>query len=306
MMAIMAAGQAAMGGVQSLQADIARRKAERDFQKYKVPGGVQSMLNVLHGMASQTEVPGADLVKQKLASATARGVETSQRTARSSTDVLGALHRLYSSQMDRELDLAIAGANNYQANRARLAQGLQTLGQYQAQKWQYNELYPYMQKMTEAGQLSAAGGANIAGALKSGVSLAAYGAQMDAMKAPGAPSGEAATTPLGITEYSNTPQMNKNFWMNTLSAPQPQPELPQFSTGTPTNQSPWMASAWGSTVPASGYSPQVTQSPQTLSPVFRSYEDSNQYVPPSWRIPQIPPVWSSYENSNQYVPPSWR
>jgi len=288
-MAIMAAGQAAMGGVQSLQADIARRKAERDFQKYKVPGGVQSMLNVLHGMASQTEVPGADLVKQKLASATARGVETSQRTARSSTDVLGALHRLYSSQMDRELDLAVAGANNYQANRARLAQGLQTLGQYQTQKWQYNELYPYMQKMTEAGQLSAAGGANIAGALKSGVSLAAYGAQMDAMKAPGAPSGEAATTPLGITEYSNTPQMNKNFWMNTLSAPQPQPELPQFSTGTPTNQSPWMASAWGSTVPASGYSPQVTQSPQTLSPVFRSYEDSNQYVPPSWRIPQIPP-----------------
>jgi len=288
-MAIMAAGQAAMGGVQSLQADIARRKAERDFQKYKVPGGVQSMLNVLHGMASQTEVPGADLVKQKLASATARGVETSQRTARSSTDVLGALHRLYSSQMDRELDLAVAGANNYQANRARLAQGLQTLGQYQTQKWQYNELYPYMQKMTEAGQLSAAGGANIAGALKSGVSLAAYGAQMDAMKAPGAPSGESATTPLGITEYSNTPQMNKNFWMNTLSAPQPQPELPQFSTGTPTNQSPWMASAWGSTVPASGYSPQVTQSPQTLSPVFRSYEDSNQYVPPSWRIPQIPP-----------------
>ena len=305
-MAILTAGQAAMGGVQSLQADIARRKAERDFQKYKVPGGVQSMLNVLHGMASQTEVPGADLVKQKLASATARGVETSQRTARSSTDVLGALHRLYSSQMDRELDLAIAGANNYQTNRTRLAQGLQTLGQYQAQKWQYNELYPYMQKMTEAGQLSAAGGANIAGALKLGVSLAAYGAQMDAMKAPGAPSGEAATTPLGITEYSNTPQMNKNFWMNTLSAPQPQPELPQFSTGTPTNQSPWTASAWGSTVPASGYSPQGTQSPQTLSPVFRSYEDSNQYVPPSWRIPQIPPVWSSYENSNQYVPPSWR
>lgn len=303
--------QAGIGGIQSLQAAKTRREAERNFDKFQVPQGINSMMDLLQGMASQNEIPGADMARQRIATGTARGVEAASRMAASSSDVLGSLHRMYSNQMDQEINLAMAGAQQKQQNQMRLAQGMQTLGAYQTQKWQYNEMYPYMQKMTEAGQLAAAGSANIAGALQSGVNILGTAARLDALG--GVPPGGGDAGGNGVPSANafaggNSPQMNKNFWMdNPLSPPQQQQALPAFNNGPQTNQNPWMANIWGSTPPTPGtYVQGAAGNPQAVSPVFNSYEESNQYVPPSWRIPAIPPVWQGYNNSNQYVPPSWR
>lgn len=246
--------QAGIGGVQSLQAAKTRREAERNFDKFQVPQGINSMMDLLQGMASQNEIPGADIARQRIATGTARGVEVASRMASSSSDVLGSLHRMYSNQQDRELELAMAGAQQKQQNQMRLAQGMQTLGAYQTQKWQYNELYPYMQKMTEAGQLAAAGSANISGAIQSGVNLLGTAARLDALG--GLPTGDGAdksgnaSPEVNGLVAGNAPQMNKNFWMdNPLSPPQQQQALPAFSNGAQTNQNPWMKNVWGATAP---------------------------------------------------------
>lgn len=160
-MAILGAVQAGTGIVQKIGAGAQRRKAEKEFDKYEVPSGIENMLDVMQGLASQTEVPGADILRSRQRATTAEGVEVASRTSESSGDVLGALHQLYGRQMESEERLALAGAQQYQMNQMRYANALQTLGQYQTQKWQYNELYPYMQKMTYAGQLAGAGGENI-------------------------------------------------------------------------------------------------------------------------------------------------
>ena len=175
-MAIMAAAQGAMGIGQKISAGAQRRQAEREFDDYEIPSGINRMLELLHGSASQTELPGSDIMRSRLASSTAEGVSVSQRTAKSSSDVLGALMGLYGKQMDVQQDMAVAGAQNYQRNQMQLAQGLQTLGNYQTQKWQYNELYPYMQKMTAAGEMDYAGGQNIGGAISSGINI--FGSDM--------------------------------------------------------------------------------------------------------------------------------
>lgn len=176
------AGAQLLGGIgQQISAGSQRRKAQREFEKnkYEIPSGVKSMLDVIRNMATQTKMPGYEQYLQQIQGATSQGVETAQRAGQSSSDVLGALQKLYGKQMDMQTDLAVANAQNYQRNQMQYANALNTMGQYETQKWQYNSLYPYMQQMTGAGQMAQAGNQNIGSALSSGLSLWAANAQME-------------------------------------------------------------------------------------------------------------------------------
>lgn len=178
--AIIAGSQFLFGAGQELLAGSRRRKAQREFEKnkYEIPSGVKSMLEVIKNVASQTKMPGYEQYLQQIQGATSQGVETAQRAGQSSSDVLGALQKLYGKQMDMQTDLAIANAQNYQRNQLQYANALNTMGQYETQKWQYNTLYPYMQQMTGAGQMAQAGNQNIGSAISSGLSLWSANAQM--------------------------------------------------------------------------------------------------------------------------------
>ena len=179
-MAILSGLQTAGGVAQQIAAGAKRRKAQAFFDqnKFEIPAGVKAMLSTVQGMASQRGLPGEDIYRQQLASTTAQGVESAERSAKSPSDVLGVLAKLYGKQMDSQNQLAIAGANQYQQNQQRLAQAFGTLGGYETQKWNYNVLYPYMQRMQAAGQLAGAGTANIASGVNSGMNLAYANWQM--------------------------------------------------------------------------------------------------------------------------------
>jgi hypothetical protein len=170
-----AAGQVGLGLIQQGIGAIQRRKAEKNFDKYQIPSGVNAMMDVMKSLSTQTELPGSDILRSRQAATTAQGVETAQRTSESGGDVLGLLSEMYGKQLDSAEKMAIQGAEYYAQNRARYANALNTLGGYQTQKWQYNELYPYMQKMTGAGQTAAAGSANISGGIGSAIDI--YGGQ---------------------------------------------------------------------------------------------------------------------------------
>lgn len=182
--ALLAGAQTALGGIQQISAGAQRRKAQRAFDKnkYQIPGGVKAMLSTIQGLASQRKLPGEDIYRQQLASTTAQGVESAERSAKSPSDVLGVLSKLYGRQMDAQENLALAGANQYQQNQLRLAQAFGTLGGYETEKWKYNTLYPYIQQMERAGQTAAAGTANIASGINSGLNLFGAKWQMDQMQ----------------------------------------------------------------------------------------------------------------------------
>ena len=259
-MAIAAAVQAAIGTGEKISANAKRRKAQKEFEanKYEVPSGIKSMLQVVGGLASQKEIPGSDIVKSQLATSTARGVERSSRVATSTSDVLGSLNQLYSKQMDTQLNLALAGAENYQANRLRYANALQTLGGYETEKWNYNVLYPYMQEMTAAGQMASAGNENIQSAIGSGLSIMSASAEMGKLDADfkawkdgkgmgfGTP---AAGSPSGMAPYSIGSQ----------------PKFPEFST----TSKPWTADAWNKTKPEQFEPGFMTQNGQSFFSPYR-------------------------------------
>lgn len=250
---IIAGAQGLFGIGQQIFAGSKRRKAQREFDKnkYEIPSGVKSMLDVIRNMATQTKIPGYEQYLQQIQGATSQGVETAQRAGQSSSDVLGALQKLYGKQMDMQTDLAVANAQNYQRNQMQYANALNTMGQYETQKWQYNSLYPYMQQMTAAGQTAQAGNQNIGSALGSGLSLWAANAQMN-------------QTENQFNQWLNQKNLGIQNATSAIPAQQlPFPSSPSFgnlrNTTQPANIAALTRSAWSE--PSPSYSGGNTWSP---------------------------------------------
>lgn len=202
LMALMSAGQGLLGAGQKIGSAIERRNAEKNFQNYEIPSGVNAMMDVMKSLSTQTEMPGSDLLRSRMDKTTAQGVETAQRTSESSGDVLGLLGSVYSNQLSNAQNKSIQDAQFYQQNRLRFADALEKFGGYQTEKWKYNELYPYMQKMTAAGQTDAAGSQNISSGIGSMINVAGGKSNMDWM------------------------DINQTEWMNNMLGKYNQPTSP--------------------------------------------------------------------------------
>ena len=83
---------------------------------------------------------------------------------------MNVLSKVYGQNyMDFERNMAVSGQQAYQRNQGILNNALQYMAGLEQQRWQYNELYPYMQEMQGAGQIDAAGWGNINNAINMGM-----------------------------------------------------------------------------------------------------------------------------------------
>lgn len=180
-MAIAALVQAGLGVAQMIKSSAERKKADKEFDNYKVPGSIYSMMDEARRIKAEREIPGADLYRSNAMASSLRMLEATQRTAESPSDVLGAVGAIDKNYKDFETNMAIASASNKHRNRTMYMDVLQRLAQYEAQKWMYNEYMPYVQKMTGAAQTGASGAANIGSAANSVLNLSNQQFQMDKM-----------------------------------------------------------------------------------------------------------------------------
>ena len=257
--------QFVLGIGQKFLAERQRKKAQKFFDKnkYEVPAGVKSMLDVVRGVASQREMPGSDIQRQRVGQATSQGVETAKRVGQSSSDVLGALQGLYSKQMDTQQNMALENADYWRKNQMQYANALNTMGQYQSEKWNYNVLYPYMQRMSAASEMGMAGNENMASAIKSNMGTWAANQEMNTMEQDLQNFRNRAMNgmPNSQQQQSNVPLPQQ---LRSLGGPYEQPNVrtpllpmpniperggnassmfPQFSTATPKND--WMNNPYG-------------------------------------------------------------
>lgn len=182
---IIAGAQTAFGIGQKIAGGVQRRRAQKFFEKnkYEIPSGVRSSLDVVRNVASQRNLPGSEQYLNQIRGATSQSVETATRAAQSTSDVLGALQGSISRQMGAQQDLAIASAQNWQRNQFQYANSLENLARYETEKYDRNIMYPYMQRMEAAGQTSQAGNENIASGISSGLNLWGANQQMKADEA---------------------------------------------------------------------------------------------------------------------------
>lgn len=226
-MTIMALAQGAMGIGQKIDAGIKRRNAKENFTPYEIPSSINLMLDKANSLASQTEIPGADIYRSRAQSNAAQTIESAQRTAGSSSDVMGALPGIQANLDSFYQDIAAKGANYYQQNQAQQQQALNTFGQYETERWRQNEYMPYMQALGDANAVGQAGNQNIGSAIGAGMSIGAAKWETNAankeyqqwleMKGWGGskPNAAPALAPSNFGMNSYSPSNYTTMWNNT-------------------------------------------------------------------------------------------
>jgi len=168
---LMALAQGAMGVGQKVASGIQRRKAEKNFTPYEIPTSANLALDRAYSLASQTDIPGADIYRSRAQSNAAQSIEAAQRTAGSTGDVLAALPSAQANLDTFYQDIAAKGAGYYQQNQAQLQNALNTMAGYETERWRQNEYMPYMQALQTSSLTGQAGNQNIGSAIGAGMNI---------------------------------------------------------------------------------------------------------------------------------------
>lgn len=137
------------------------KQFEKDRPEFVIPQAQQQALNSAKHQASLTGLPGQDLMEAKLGKSTANAILDLNRSADSPSAILGNISTLYGKQMDKENDLGIAAAENYQRNQGVLRDELHNMADWQQRAWDYNENQPYQAGAAAASALRGSGMQNI-------------------------------------------------------------------------------------------------------------------------------------------------
>lgn len=174
-------------GLRDLKKAKEQREKADDFwanNKYEIPEAATSALNVAERQAGSYRTPYEDIQRERLGASTAQGVGAASNVATSSGDMMAFLADLYGGQQRGEQNIAMAGAERYDAQQNALQQELGRYAGYEEEDFRFNKLMPYLQMLDRAEALGTRGAKYIGQGVStmSGVGSSAmseYGSKMD-------------------------------------------------------------------------------------------------------------------------------
>ena len=162
----------ATGLAQRRRARRLRREAQRDFDRnpFRTPVEALQALSSSQNLASQTRLPGQDLLEAQFTGAAGGAIQSGRETAVTPQDVAAQATQAYQNLYVNPLqNLGVQAAQNYAANQQGLQDQLGNVARYRTQEWEQNVLMPYQRAMQTAGALSSAGQQNIFGGVDTAV-----------------------------------------------------------------------------------------------------------------------------------------
>lgn len=132
-------------------------------------------------VASQTQLPGHELIEQKIGSTFSNYANALEKAAPSTGTMLNDLNMGYQTNINQLTDLGIAGAKNWQENQGVLRNELDNMANWEQKKFMYNFDEPYRNKAAAASALKGAGMQNINTALTDTAGMLATGANIQGM-----------------------------------------------------------------------------------------------------------------------------
>ena len=211
--------QGVFGVGQKIFSEFQKKKAKDNFTPFEIPSAVNMMLDKANSLASQTEIPGADVYRSQARSNASQTIEQAQRTAGSSSDVMGTLPGVQGNLDKFYQDIAAKGAGFYQQNQAQQQRALETFGQYETERWKQNEYMPYIQALTNANITGQAGNQNIGSAIGSGMALGQAKWETEAMNKEMAlwklEHGLGGTSASGSAPTNSYQRTTADWWNNT-------------------------------------------------------------------------------------------
>jgi hypothetical protein len=128
---------------------------------YEIPAEIDQIVQMARVLASQNELPGQDIIEEKIGGTLGNQVRDIRDMSSSSAAALSALSRSYGNTVAQQRDLGISAAQNKQRLQELLMERLKMKAQYQDKAWKMNELDPYLETAATASALKQAGLTNI-------------------------------------------------------------------------------------------------------------------------------------------------
>lgn len=175
MMAVGAGIKALVGGIQTAKG--LSMKPERPT--YDIPDEAQDALNNARRVASMTEIPGANILRDALRENMANSLFAVTQSATSPTQAIAAAGSMQETYANEEQKLAAAGANMYVQNQGLLRQELNRMADRKDQQFVINELNPYVEDMERKQALIGGGVQNIMGGVDMAGNAMVYKMQSD-------------------------------------------------------------------------------------------------------------------------------
>ena len=182
----LAIGQTVLGALQRGKANRIRKRAMDKYNAnpYEVPESARRSVNIMGRLAQGRELPGQDLMEERLASNTAQAVAGARRSATSPTQIMQSQIDAYLNQQRQQQELDLQAANDYRVRQGAYANAVQSIAPYEVERWKYRTLYPIQADLNRSTEMGMAGSQNIAQGLHSLTSTAAnfaYNQQLGGM-----------------------------------------------------------------------------------------------------------------------------
>src|SRR3990167_1573892 len=221
---LLSAGTAAVkGGIGAAQYAKGRKLGKGAIRPdYTIPQGTQDYLKNATAMAQQSQLPGQQLMEEKLASSTGSGIRAMEQGASSSAGLMAGIAGLKGNEANQMTDLNIAGAQQQDVNKQRLQEALLRYGAAEDKAFDINKMQPFQDKAQAAQAMQGAGLQNIVGGIEglAGAASMAGGQNKTSNTASttnsNIPFGQSSSTQrLGMTGQNNAlgQQSNVQKWL---------------------------------------------------------------------------------------------
>lgn len=167
---VMNLGKAVSQGVQ------AKKLAKTDRPGYEIPEAVKQQVNQSRYLASMREMPGQNLMENRIGANIGKGVSELKNVSSNASDLASNVAKMYSSGNESINDIGIRAGQQWLNNQGLLNQNLGQLGQYQDQQFNINKMQPYQNNMAASSALREGAFRNLSAAgqnIASGISGAA-------------------------------------------------------------------------------------------------------------------------------------
>lgn len=111
---------------------------------YQIPEEILGALNNAKYVGSMTELPGQNIMENKLGANLNRGVGELRNVSSTSADMAANVARLYSANNRSLNDIGIAAGQNWLNNQGNVRNALQMLAGYKDKAFDFNQVQPYL------------------------------------------------------------------------------------------------------------------------------------------------------------------
>lgn len=140
-------------GKAAVQGSKAKKLAQTERPSYEIPEAVKQQVNQARYLASLRELPGQNVMENRIGSNIGKGVSELKNVSANPADLASNVAKMYSSGNDAINDIGLQAGQQWLQNQSLLNQNLGMLGQYQDKQFDINQMQPYRNNMAASSAL---------------------------------------------------------------------------------------------------------------------------------------------------------